>query len=312
MFHYFEELLPKEYLGQKEIIQYHFNWGVEARGSIQGGKRLRPLILLLVCESVGGVIEKALPAASAVEFIHNFSLIHDDIEDHDEYRHGKETVWKKFGVEKAINAGDALFSLAFLSLGQMEERSNELLRRLSSTCAMLTGGQDMDLEFETKRNITLEDYLLMIQGKTASLFKTSCEMGSILGQGEIEEQEALSNFGNQLGLAFQIRDDWLGLWGEPALTGKKAANDLLTAKKTFPILYAIQEKSELLDLYLREVRQENIDEMIQIIASTGASEYTTDYIDKLLDNAKNNLRKLTRVNQATETLESLIEIIRQN
>jgi geranylgeranyl diphosphate synthase type I len=315
MFHYFQELLPRGYFGQKELIQYHFSWENEAIGSIRGGKRLRPLVLLLSVSSVGGDYQKALPAAAAVEFIHNFSLIHDDIEDHDDYRHGKETVWKKYGVEKAINAGDALFSLAFLCLGQMEcgyGGTNDLLRILSSTCAMLTGGQDMDLEFERGIEVSLDDYLRMIQGKTASLFEACCRMGAIIGGGDQEEQIALSNFGRLLGLAFQIRDDWLGLWGEPEKTGKKEANDLISEKKTFPILYTLQKDPYLLNSLPRETQVEKLQEMIQKITSTGAREYTILYLNRLLDEAAEELRKINIKNQATRSLESLIETIRLN
>ena len=252
MFGYFQELLPNEYLGQKEIINYHFNWGDGEKRNHKGGKRLRPLILILAAECVGGESERALPAAAAVEFIHNFSLIHDDIEDRDEFRHGQETAWKKFGVEKAINAGDALFSLAFLCLAQQKgagEEILELIRILSSTCAMLTGGQDMDLEFETRQDISIDAYMTMVRGKTASLFEACCEMGALIGGGTKEQQAALSVMGNRLGLAFQIRDDWLGLWGDPVKTGKKAGNDLITGKKTLPILFAIQKQPELHHLF---------------------------------------------------------------
>ena len=123
MLEYCQELLPGEYHGQKAIIEYHFNWGTQIDEKSRKGKRLRPLMLLLAAESVGGKQEDALPAAAAVEFIHNFSLIHDDIEDHDEFRHGKESVWMKYGIEKAINAGDALFSLAFLSMAQLKRHT---------------------------------------------------------------------------------------------------------------------------------------------------------------------------------------------
>jgi geranylgeranyl diphosphate synthase type I len=315
MIGYFQELLPDEYLGQKEIINYHFNWGDGEKRNHKGGKRLRPLILILAAECVGGESERALPAAAAVEFILNFSLIHDDIEDRDEFRHGQETAWKKFGVEKAINAGDALFSLAFLCLAQQKgagEEILELIRILSSTCAMLTGGQDMDLEFETRQDISIDAYLTMVRGKTASLFEACCEMGALIGGGTKEQQAALSVMGNRLGLAFQIRDDWLGLWGDPVKTGKKAGNDLITGKKTLPILFAIQKQPELHHLFQAKNFEKNIDEEIQRIASTGASEYTIAYQTQLLDEAESELKKINIENPAMQIFKSLIGSIRQN
>ena len=313
MMEYCQTLLPGEYHGQKEIIEYHFNWGNQIEERSQKGKRLRPLMLLLAAESVGGRQGDALPAAAAVEFIHNFSLIHDDIEDHDEFRHGKESVWMKYGVEKAINAGDALFSLAFMSLAKLEGTECnvlELLGILSETCAKLTGGQDMDLDFENGVEISLEDYLLMVKGKTASLFEACCSMGSLLGGGSPDEQISLSRFGRNLGLAFQIRDDWLGLWGDPEKTGKNRANDLLTAKWTFPILYTAQVDSNLVETIRANRAKLNPQELIQKIANTGASEYTIQFMNKLLDEANSELDQLKNGSEATAILRSLIENVR--
>ncbi len=313
MMEYCQTLLPGEYHGQKEIIEYHFNWGNQIEERSQKGKRLRPLILLLAAESVGGRQGDALPAAAAVEFIHNFSLIHDDIEDHDEFRHGKESVWMKFGVEKAINAGDALFSLAFMSMAKLEGTECnvlELLGILSETCAKLTGGQDMDLDFEKGVEISLEDYLLMVKGKTASLFEACCSMGSLLGGGSHDEQISLSRFGRNLGLAFQIRDDWLGLWGDPEKTGKNRANDLLTAKWTFPILYTAQVDSNLVETIRANRAKLNPQELIQKIANTGASEYSIQSMNKLLDEANSELDQLKEESEATAILRSLIENVR--
>jgi geranylgeranyl diphosphate synthase type I len=314
MLQYCQELLPSEYHNQKAIINYHFNWDLKADEKNRKGKRLRPLMLLLATESVGGTPEKAMPAASAVEFIHNFSLIHDDIEDHDEFRHGKESIWMKYGVEIAINAGDALFSLAFLSLGQLEgEDKNilELLGILSSTCAKLTGGQDMDLGFERADIISLDNYLLMVQGKTVSLFEACCSMGSILGGGSLNERQSLTRFGKKLGLAFQVRDDWLGLWGDPEKTGKKRGSDIFKAKWTFPILYAAQTDASYIDEIRKGKGMIDAEEVVRNIASTGANEYTIGYFNRLLDEAVSELDNLETDTQANLILRSLIEIIRK-
>jgi geranylgeranyl diphosphate synthase, type I len=187
-----------------------------------------------------------------------------------------------------------------------------LIRTLSSTCAMLTGGQDMDLDFETSRDISIDSYMTMVRGKTASLFEACCKMGALIGGGTNEQLAALSVMGNRLGLAFQIRDDWLGLWGDPDKTGKKAGNDLITGKKTLPILFAIQKQPELHHLFQAKLLEKNIDEVIQRIASTGASEYTIAYQTQLLDEAESELQKTKIENPASQTFRSLIGSIRQN
>jgi geranylgeranyl diphosphate synthase type I len=219
----------------------------------------------------------------------------------------------KYGVEKAINAGDALFSLAFMSMAKLEgAKCNvlELLGILSETCAKLTGGQDMDLDFEKGGEISLEAYLLMVQGKTASLFEACCRMGSLLGGGSPDDQISLSKFGKKLGMAFQIRDDWLGLWGDPEKTGKNRANDLLTAKWTFPILYTAQVDSSLVETLRAKRTKMNPQELIQKIANTGASEYTIQSMNKLLDEANSELDQLNNESEATSILRSLIENVR--
>ena len=314
MLHSLRELLPIEYPDQTSILMYHFNWDQPGEIKQQKGKRLRPLLLLLAAGMVDGDAEAVLPSAVAVEFIHNFSLIHDDIEDHDETRHGRETVWKKYGIEKAINAGDALFSLAFTCLGELktpQELAMESFSILSRTCARLTGGQNMDLDFEKAGRITLEDYLLMIEGKTASLFEASCRIGSVLGGGNKTEEERLAVFGKKLGLAFQIRDDWLGLWGDPGKTGKTRANDLIAGKKTFPILYASQRDPQIAGILQEGVDRNDAEKVIQLIDETGAGEYTFQYQDGLLQDAKNELSMIPQQKAILEIIFSLMDKLRE-
>ena len=311
MFKFFNTLMPEEYKEQKEIIRYHFGWDENSFSQESTGKRLRPLILLLATEGVGGKWESAIPGAVAVEFIHNFSLIHDDIEDHDEFRHGRPTVWKKWGVEKAINAGDAIFSLAFLVMGKLEDESvkfQEIYTLLSQTCAKLTGGQSMDISFEKESIVTKDDYLLMVAGKTASLFSACAEIGAILGGGNIQERENIARFGQKLGMAYQIHDDWLGLWGKSKLTGKTKANDLVAGKKTFPIIYALDKKPDLSKKIERKADQ-NIDEVIQEIAQTGAKEYTKEYEDILIASALDDLQHFEKSNRPIQALSELIQTL---
>jgi len=188
------------------MVEHHFGWRDAAA---KKGKRVRPFLLLLVHEAAGGRWQQALPAAVAVELIHNFSLIHDDIQDRSETRRGRPTVWARWGKAQAINAGDALFAQAFAVMAPLQEafgpqRALEAMRVLAQACVALVQGQVLDLAFETRSAVT-------------------------------------GRFGETLGLAFQVWDDYLGIWGDPAKTGKSAADDLIAGKKTLPVLYGLQQ-----------------------------------------------------------------------
>jgi geranylgeranyl diphosphate synthase type I len=310
MFQYFNELMPTEFSEQKEILRDHFNWKEAGFPKKPTGKRLRPFILILVNDSFGGDFQAAIPGAIAVEFIHNFSLIHDDIEDHDEYRHGRPTVWRTWGIEKAINAGDALFSLAFLSMSKFQDNNihyQDIYTILGRTCAKLTGGQSLDLSFEREAAVTTKDYLLMISGKTASLFSACAEIGVLLGGGSIEESKRFAKFGQALGMAFQIQDDWLGLWGQTELTGKTKGNDLVVGKKTFPIIYALEKNPDIYEKIEQAKETQNIEDLIQEIAETGAKEYINDYKDKLVASA---LDELKYFQDSSHSIQALIELVK--
>lgn len=227
------------------MLNYHLGFA-EANGSpaqVNAGKRIRPVLTLLSCEACGGDWQSALPAAAAVELLHNFSLIHDDIEDRDELRRGRPTLWTIWGVPQAINAGDAMFALAHSALLRSAElgvHAEHLVRALlvfEHTCLQLTIGQHLDLSFESRSDVTADEYMRMIGGKTAALIAAACQIGAILAGAEEAHIEALASFGRNLGLSFQLQDDVLGIWGDPAQTGKPSG-DLVHRKKTLPILYA--------------------------------------------------------------------------
>jgi geranylgeranyl diphosphate synthase, type I len=309
MFESFQKFMPSEYVEQNEIIRYHFDWDKSGPGSKIQGKRLRPILLALSAQAEGGIEEDIFPAAVAVEFIHNFSLIHDDIEDHDDFRHGREAIWKKWGVEKAINAGDALFSLAFRCLSDLNidrDKFHQVLSILSQTCARLTGGQNLDLSFQNCIQVDLEDYLLMISGKTGSLFSACGEIGAILGGGNENHIRQFADIGMNLGLAFQIRDDWLGLWGISEKTGKLTGNDLVTGKKTFPILYAMKKDHKIADQIRTGINVEDLDRMLQMISETGAREFTLDYLEKLYRKVRNNLDGIESENASVAIINDLV------
>lgn len=208
-----------------------------------GGKRLRPHMAIKSCEALGGRAAAAMPAAAAVEMVHNFTLVHDDIMDNDEVRHGVPTVHRRFGTPVAILAGDVLFSKAFEAVSGPRvgaERSALLAARLSAACTMVCEGQMLDMEMAGSARAPSEDeYLEMVSKKTAALFDAACAMGAICAGASRRDVSRLASFGRNLGIAFQITDDLIGVMGDPAVTKKPVGNDLREGKKSLPILMAI-------------------------------------------------------------------------
>ncbi len=237
--------------GHYGMMRYHLGWLDEQLEPIEAptGKRLRPLLCLLAVEACGGRASSAVPAGVALELLHNFTLIHDDVEDGDALRHHRPTVWKLWGEPQAINAGDGMHVLANLTLlhladeGHSAELVLRLARRLAETSLIITEGQHLDMAFERRDDVAPSEYLDMIGRKSAALIACATEMGAALAGANAAIQEALAGFGHELGMAFQIRDDVLGIWGDPGTTGKPAG-DLRRRKKTLPSLYALSRADE--------------------------------------------------------------------
>ena len=244
-----------------DMLHYHMGWLDANLRPIEGhaGKRLRPLLCLLACEAAGGLMEQSLPAAAGVEALHNFSLLHDDIEDNSDTRRGRSTVWKIWGQPQAINAGDGLFSLAHLALARLPQRGVSFdrtvfaMRVFAQTCLALTHGQHLDMCYEDRLDVTVEEYLTMIEGKTAALVATSVYLGAYLGGADEITAGPYRDFGHHLGMAFQIQDDILDIWGDTDITGKSISSDIVTRKKTLPILYGLERRPALRRLYAGEV-----------------------------------------------------------
>ncbi len=237
-----------------EMLTYHMGWTGEGAGSLATGKRIRPLITLLSTSSVlDGKEDKninamnwlhAKSAAAAIELIHNFSLVHDDIQDNSDLRRGRRTVWVKWGAPMAINVGDAMFVIANQAILDLvahypAEMVVKAARILNDCCLDLTRGQYLDMSYEERNDLSIEDYWPMIGGKTSALLSACTHIGSLLGYANDEKQEAYRLFGYHLGLAFQVQDDILGIWGDEALTGKSAASDLVEGKNSLPVLFAL-------------------------------------------------------------------------
>jgi len=269
------------------MMRYHLGWadaGFRANPSPRG-KRIRPLLCLLACEAVSGEWRRALPAACALELVHNFSLIHDDIEDQSETRRHRPTVWALWGVAQALNTGDAMWAISHLCCHRLSDEGyppDTVLRvvcTLDRTCLSLCTGQYLDLQFESLDSVSLADYEAMIEGKTAALISASLRIGALLGGANDEIVERFAQAGRELGLTFQVVDDILGIWGDSGVTGKSAATDIVSRKKTLPVLYAQTWETErghddLASLYAAgEILPEDVDRVLALLDRAGAREY---------------------------------------
>lgn len=206
-----------------------------------GGKRIRPALTLLVCDFFGTDFRKAIPAALAVEMFHNFSLIHDDIMDESPLRRGEKTVHEKWDVNTAILSGDAMLILAYRFFEEYEPTVfKELAELFSETALQVCEGQQLDMDFETRDTVQVSEYLKMIEQKTAVLLGAAMQMGAIVANASEKDKETMYQFGKNLGIAFQLQDDYLDVFGNPETFGKQVGGDIISNKKTF--LYLMAEK----------------------------------------------------------------------
>ncbi len=265
------------------MMAYHLGWLDESSRPVKAyhGKRLRPLLCLLTCQAAGGDWHKALPAAAALELVHNFSLIHDDIEDKSTTRRGRPTVWTVWGVAQAVNVGDAMLVIArgtltrLLELGVPLARVLAAIEKLDRTCLRLCEGQYLDMAYEGRLDLPEEAYVEMIGAKTAALIATSAELGALVA-GALGNIDYYHEFGQSIGLAFQMIDDVLGIWGDPDMTGKPTAGDVRERKMTLPIIYALRESAQapaLAKLYAGKSQEDAVAAILDILSRTGAHDY---------------------------------------
>jgi geranylgeranyl diphosphate synthase type I len=275
------------------MLRYHMGWQDEHGHSCsrESGKFIRSTLCLLSCQTVGGDTSQVMPAAAAVELIHNFSLIHDDIEDASDERHHRPTVWKLWGQSQAINAGDSMFTLAYLALlklkekGITDEKVASSIKMLSLACLELCEGQYLDIEYENRLDITTEDYLDMAVRKTAALFAVSTSLGAYLGSEDSKLVDFFQLFGKELGIAYQIYDDILGIWGMEKSIGK-SVSDIFQRKKTLPVVYGLQNsegeaRKRLEKLYSQKsIEGEDIAEVTKILDQLGARDYAENLAEQ--------------------------------
>ncbi len=308
------------------VISYHFGWVDQnfESANFETGKMLRPTMCLLVFEALTNHHTDVLPVAAAIEMIHNFSLIHDDIEDGDIERRGRPTVWTIWGKPLAINVGDFLYTLAFNTIASLDttkfppERTLAVQRLITKACLTLTMGQDLDLRFEHKHNVSTDMYLDMVYKKTGALLEAAILSGAILGTSDEKIIKSYRNFARNIGIAFQVRDDILGIWGNTDKTGKSADNDLRRKKKTLPVIYTLNKVSgprreKLTALYAGSdpLSDDQIEFARECLTWADAHQYTQNKADMYIRNAFFALNKIDFSNQAQSDLESITRFLVQ-
>ncbi|RKS67989.1 geranylgeranyl diphosphate synthase type I [Motilibacter peucedani] len=280
------------------LCAYHLGWaevdGTPREGG--GGKALRPALALLSAEAVGAPASTALPGAAAVELVHNFSLLHDDVMDGDVERRHRPTVWALEGAPAAILAGDEMLSAAYEALlDAASPHAPAAMRLLASATRELIRGQYDDVAFESRGSVTLEECLAMARGKTAALISASSAIGAVLAGAPPRSVDALSRFGDSVGLAFQLVDDLLGIWGDPQVTGKAVGADLHARKKTLPVTYALSsagpEAAELAALVSAggPLDAEQVARASDLVEAAGARAWAGELVDELLERAEQAL-----------------------
>jgi geranylgeranyl diphosphate synthase type I len=316
-----------------EMLAYHL--GVDGASGPRG-KRMRPLLGALAYQSLTGDYRAAMPGAAAVELGHNFSLVHDDIEDADTERRHRPTLWAIWGVPLAINAGDALFALSRLALyrllrdGFSEKRVLELMKVYDETCLALCEGQFLDITFEREREVTVEAYLEMIGKKTAALLGASVQAGAILASDDPEIVEAYRRFGWDLGMAFQMADDVKGTFWSSVESGKPEAGDVRKRKKTLPVIWALAnatpaDRDRLNTIYLEGIRatdgrgpqpnpatpmtDEAVSEVLAILDRCGAREHAQSESRRYRDRALEQLELLPCPPEGKADLAALVRSV---
>jgi len=304
------------------LVRYQMGWEDEKGQPVEDascqGKALRPTFCLLVCEALGGDWERALPAAAALELVHNFSLVHDDIQDGDTERRHRPTLWYLWGRPRALVAGDALLAHAARSLERLADTgsSSETQLRasalLSLRCLEMIEGQYIDISYESRLDIGESEYVEMVSQKTGALLRCSGEMGALLAGASGESVGAMGRCGHSLGIAFQVRDDILGIWGDTATTGKAARNDIWRKKKSFPVAYALEHatgtaRRELRRIYSKpELGARDVELALSILEDIGARERSQVLAEEKASDALATLAQVEMSHWGRDAIEAMV------
>jgi geranylgeranyl diphosphate synthase type I len=248
-----------------------------------------------------------------VELVHNFSLVHDDIQDNSDKRRGRPTAWVKWGAPMAINVGDALFVLSNQAIIDLKKdypaevvvRAAEILH---NTCLELTRGQYLDMSYEERTDLGVDDYWPMVAGKTAALLSACCHIGALLGGADETQQEAYRSFGHYLGLAFQVQDDILGIWGNEAVTGKSAAGDLVEGKNSLPVLAGLSAQGKFAARWKQgPIQASEVEEVARLLTNEGGYTMAYDASQQMTDLALLNLQEADPQGEAGDALYELAD-----
>ena len=302
-----------------DMLRYYMGW-VDVDGNpciATEGKALRPTLCLFACEASGGSIKEAIPIAVSLELIHNFSLIHDDIQDRDETRHHRPTLWSVWGIPEALVAGNVLRAIADVSLEHLEHEGVEPDRALDSVGLLteayleMIEGQHMDISYEGRPDIGMQDYMTMISRKTGALIRCSMNLGAVIGTRNEATVDAFRSCGKSLGYVFQIRDDVLGVWGDEEVTGKPVGADIQRKKNSFPVVYAMSAASDddrrtLTDIYRQErITADDVERVLLIMDGIGVRDHAQSLAAEHCDRA---LEAVSSIEMAPGTRRELEEL----
>lgn len=315
------EAIPDSSSGFFGLLRYHLGWEDKWGNPIiiGGGKALRPLLCLASCEMAGGEWRTAIPAAAALELVHNFSLIHDDIQDGDLTRRGSATLWSLKGTHSAISAGNAMRVVADTTIAKLSNHGVPdrfaimAAVELTNRYMEMIEGQYLDVSFESSMNISTEDYLLMIGKKTGSLIESAMYLGALVAT---ENESIAGHFGScgrSLGLAFQIRDDFLGIWGDPSATGKAVGADIKRRKKSLPVVSLIESADAKTLVWLNEiyanstVTDDNVTKTMSLMDQWNIPEYVSAKAQIHADAAVSEIERLNLPEESKSRIRSIAE-----
>jgi len=307
------------------LLRYHLGWvdqlGAVVDSSFTQGKALRPTLCLFACNALAEDYSLALPAAAALELIHNFSLIHDDIQDQDVERRHQPTVWHLWGIPRALWAGDTMQctgDLALLGVAGHELAPETVLQVsgiLTDSYLEMIQGQCLDLDFESRTDIKSDEYLYMIACKTGALIRCALQIGALLATEDAATVRAFAEFGNHLGQVFQIRDDYLGIWGDQATLGKSTDNDIRRRKKSYPVVFALERASgrameDLLRIYAQEeLEEEDVQRVLTVLEEVGSRENSQRLTEAAAARALEALKPVALPQWAQAEAEELVDFL---